>query len=86
MFEYQLRSVLHSIIDEFGFIRKGNKANLVKKLAIISTKPYPAHDVIVDAGQLLYNIVWPCDGTISTVATSLAMATWLKLYGGIPTK
>ena len=31
VFEYELCAVPFSIIDEFGFIRKGNKANIVKK-------------------------------------------------------
>ena len=38
----------------------------------------------MDGGQLVYHIVWPCSGTISTVATS--MATRLKNYSVIPTK
>ena len=31
VFEYELCGVPSSIIDEFGLLRKGNKANLVKK-------------------------------------------------------
>ena len=72
VFEYELCAVPSSTIDEFGFIRKGNKANIVVKLAIISSEPRPPDDVIVDGGQLLYHIVWPCGGTIFTVATSMA--------------
>ena len=79
VFEYELCAVPFSIIDEFGFIRKGNKANIVKK-----TEPCLPNKVIVDGGQLVYHIVWPCGGTISTVATS--MATRLKNYSVIPTK
>ena len=56
----------------------------MKTLAIISTEPCSPDEVIVDGGQLLYHIVWPCGGTISTVATS--MATRLKNYSVIPTK
>ena len=84
VFEYKLCVVPSSIIDEFGFICKGNKANIVKKLAIISTEPCPPDEVIVDGGQLLYHIVWSCGGTISTVATS--MATRTKNYSVILTK
>ena len=84
MYQYELCAVPSSIIDEFCFIRKGNKANIVKKLAIISTEPCPPDEVIVDGGQLLYHIVWLCGGTISPVATS--MATRLKNYSVIPTK
>ena len=84
VFEYELCAVPSFIIDEFGFIRKGNKANIVEKLAIISSEPRPPDDVIVDGGQLLYHIVWPCGGTISTVATR--MTTRLKNCTVIPTK
>lgn len=35
VFEYELCGVPSSIIDEFGLLRKGNKANLVKNVAII---------------------------------------------------
>ena len=84
VFEYEFCAVPFSIIDEFGFIRKGNKANIVKKLATISTAPCPSNKVIVDGGQLVYHIVWPCGGTISTVVTSIA--TRLKNYRVIPTK
>ena len=84
VFEYEFCAVPSSIIGEFGFMRKGNKANIVKKLAIISTEPCPPDEVIVDGGQLLYHIVWPCGDTISTVATS--MATILKNHSVIPTK
>ena len=83
VFEYELCAVPYSIIDEFGFIRKVNKANIVKKLAIISTEPCPPDEVIVDGGQLLYHIVWPCGGTISTLTTG--MATRLNSYSVIPT-
>ena len=48
VFEYELCAVPFSIIDEFGFIRKCDKANIAKKLAIISTQPCPPDEVIVD--------------------------------------
>ena len=84
VFEYELCAVSSSIIDEFSFIRKGNRANIVEKLAIISFEPRPPDDVILDGGQLLYHIVWPWGGTISTVARS--MATSLKNYTVITIK
>ena len=37
----------------------------------------------MDAGQLLYHIVWPSGGTVSTIATS--MATKLEPYNALPT-
>ena len=52
-----------SIIDEFGILRKV-KAQLMKNLVIVSTEPSNPDYVIVAAGQLLYHIVWPSDGTV----------------------
>ena len=72
-----------SIIDEFGILRKGSKAQLMKKLAIVSTEPSNPDYVIVDAGQLLYHIVWPSDGTVSTIATS--MVAKLQPYNALLT-
>lgn len=83
VFEYELCGVPSSILDEFGLLRKGNKANLVKKIAISSTNVTGPDEVIVDGGQLLYHVVWPCGGTVSTIAAS--MGTRLKRYSGIPT-
>ena len=45
--------------------------NLVKKLTIKSTNPYPMDKVMVYASQLLYHVVWPCGCTVPIVATSL---------------
>ena len=67
-----------SIIDEFGILRKV-KAQLVKNLVIVSTEPSNPDYVIVYAGQLLYHIVWPSDGTVSTIATSMGAKLQLCL-------
>ena len=72
-----------SIIDKFGILRKGSKAQLMKKLVIVSTEPSNPDYVIVDAGQLLYHVVWPSDGTVSTIATS--MVAKLQPYNALPT-
>ena len=58
-----------SIIDEFGILRKV-KAQLMKNLVIVSTEPSNPDYVIVAAGQLLYHIVWPSDGTASNTNPS----------------
>ena len=72
-----------SIIDEFCILRKGSKAQLMKKLAIVSTEPSNSDYVIVDAGELLYHIVWPSDCTVSTIATS--MGARLQPYNSLLT-
>ena len=56
VFGYEVCAVPSSIIDEFCFSRKGNKANIVKKLAIIKTEPCPPNDVSVHGGQLFYHM------------------------------
>ena len=77
-----MHAVPPSIIDEFGILRKV-KAQLMKNLVIVSTEPSNPDYVIVAAGQLLYHIVWPSDGTVSTIATS--MGARLQPYNALPT-
>ena len=83
VFEYELCAVPPSIIYEFVILRKGSKAQLMKKPAIVSFEPSNPDYVIVDAGQLLYHIVWPSDGTVSTIVTS--MGARLQPYNALPT-
>lgn len=70
LFNYELGPVPASIIDEYGFLRKGNKSVFVQRLGILDPNP-PAPDVIlVDASQLIYHVltsqpVWDA-GFIST--------------------
>ena len=71
-----------SIIDEFGIPRKV-KAQLMKNVVIVSTEHSNTDYVIVAAGQLLYHIVWPSDGTVSTIATS--MGARLQPCNALPT-
>ena len=59
VFEFELCGVPSSIIDEFGLLRKGSKANLVKKLGILSRNVSTPDEVIVDAGQLLFISLGP---------------------------
>ena len=63
VFQFELSPVPPALIDEYGCLRKGHKAVLVKCLGVSVTTP-PAPDlVLVDAGQLLYHVVWPVAGT-----------------------
>ena len=54
-FQFELSSVL---IDEYGCLRKGDKAVLVKSLSVSVTTACAPDVVLVDAGQLLYHVVW----------------------------
>ena len=72
IFQFELSPVPTALIDEYGCLRKGNKAVLVKCLGV-SVKTPPAPDVVlVDAGQLLYHVVWPVTGTADDLAASFS--------------
>lgn len=71
VFQFELSPVPPALIDEYGCLRKGNKAMLLKSLGVSVTTP-PAPDVVlVDAGQLLYHVVWPVAGTAGDLAASI---------------
>ena len=63
VFQFELSPVPAGLIDDYGCLRKGDKAVLVKSLSVSVTTPCAPKVVLVDAGQLLYHIVWPVSGT-----------------------
>ena len=70
IFSYQLCAVPPSLVDEFGCLRRGNKAALMNRLGIKLTRPRSPDIVIVD-GQLLYHVTWPCGGDPSVLVASM---------------
>ena len=58
-------------MDEYGSLRRGNKAIQVHKLGVTHHKPPRPDGIIVDAQQLLYHGVWPCGGNVGVLAESL---------------
>ena len=59
------------LIDEYGCLRKGNKAVLTKRLGVLQLDA-PAPDiVIVDTQQLFFHIVWPHGGDASVLAETI---------------
>ena len=56
---YQLCAVPLFLVDEFGCLRRGNKAALVNRLGIMLSRPRSPDIVIVDVQQLLYRVMWP---------------------------
>ena len=58
LFNYELSPVPASIIDEYGCLRNGNKYVIVQHLGILVPNPNPP-DVVLDASQLIYLVVWP---------------------------
>ncbi len=77
MFNYELCSVPPALIDENGCLRKGNKSGLVKHLGVL-VEPSDPDIIIVDVSQLLYRIVWPHGGDVSSLVASIE--THLKRY------
>jgi hypothetical protein len=71
VFQFELCAVPSSLIDEYGCLRKGNKAVLVKRLAVFLQNAASPDVVIVDAQQLLYHIVWPHGGDASVLGDSI---------------
>ena len=67
---FELSPVPPALIDEYGFLRKGGKSVLVKCLGVSATNPPVPEVVMVDAGQLLYHVVWPVAGTAGDLASS----------------
>ncbi|KAK2159105.1 hypothetical protein NP493_1749g00012 [Ridgeia piscesae] len=67
---FELSPVPPGLIDEYGCLRKGDKAVLVKSLSVSVTTPCAPNVVLVDAGQLLYHVVWPVSGTTGDLAAS----------------
>ena len=59
VFQFELSPVPPDLIDEYGCLRKGDKAVLVKCLSVSAMTPCAPNVVLVDAGQLLYHVVWP---------------------------
>ena len=70
VFQFELSPVPPGLIDEYGCLRKGDKAVLVKSLSVSVTTPCAPNVVLVNAGQLLYHVVWPVSGNIRDLATS----------------
>ena len=71
IFGYELCAVPPSLMDEYGCLRRGNKAILVHKLGVKHHKAPRPDVIIVDAQQLLYHVVCPCGGSVDVLAESL---------------
>ena len=70
VFQFELSPVPPALIDEYGCLRKGDKAVHVKSLSVSVMTPCAPNVVLVDAGQLLYHVVWPVSRTTGDLAAS----------------
>ena len=71
IFSYQLCAVPPNLADEFGCLRRGNKAALMNRLGIKLSWPRSPDIVIVDGQQLLYHVTWSCGGDPSVLVASM---------------
>ena len=83
IFGYELCAVPPSLVDEYGYLRKGNKAVHIHKLGVAQFDPPRPGVVIVDAQQLLYHMIWPCGVTVAVLAESLKNRVFLPLRRNI---
>ena len=65
-FQFQMSPVPPALVNEYGCLRKGDKAVLVKSLSV--TTPCAPDVVLVDAGQRLYHVIWPVSGSTRDLA------------------
>ena len=64
IFGYELCAVPPSLVDEYGCLRKGNKAVLMHRLGVKQCQLQRPDVVIVDTQQLLFHVVLPCGGRV----------------------
>ena len=75
IFGYELCAVPPSLVDEYGCLRKGNKAVPMHRLGVKQCQLQRPDVVIVDAQQLLYHLslaLWRKCGGVGRVAESAA--------------
>ena len=82
VFQFEISPVSPALIDEYGCLREGDKAVLVKSLSV--TAPCAPNVVLVDAGHLLYHVIWPVSGTTGDLAASFGIR--LAHYPSAPRK
>ena len=71
VFQHELCAVPSFLCDEYGCLRKGNKAVVVKHLGVPLREVQTPDMVIVDTQQLMYHITWPQAGNASVLVESM---------------
>ena len=70
VFSFELAPHPLSLFDEYGDIRKGSKATLVRKPAQLKTPDLS----IVDGNAMVFHVIWPKSGTVQTYVNSFQQA------------
>ena len=71
IFGYELCAVPPSLVYEYGCLRKETRQYSLHRLGVKQCQLQRPGVVIVDAQQLLYQVVWPCGGSVGVLAESL---------------
>ena len=69
LFKYELSPVPSSLFDDYGDMRKGNKAVLIHNLAVFSTGSLgPVEAEIIDGNEAIYHTSWSRNTTLKNFA------------------
>lgn len=80
IFKYEFSGIPPALVDEFGCLRKGDESVLVKRLGC-PCENVPASNVLVDASQLLFYVVWQLSGgTVSGIADTMMVLLKSDMY------
>ena len=71
VFQFELSPVTPALIGEYGCLRKGDKAVLVKFHSVSVMTPCAPNVLLVDAGQLLYHVICPVSESTGDLAASV---------------
>ena len=74
VFSFELAPHPLSLFDEYGDMRKGSKATLVSKLAVLASSVEPPDLSIVDGNAMVFHVIWPKSGTAQTYVNSFRQA------------
>ena len=66
---FELSPVPPSLFDDYGGMRRGNKAVLVHKLAFFTKTPAQPDVEVIDGNQVLHKMAWPVTGRVCDINT-----------------
>ena len=73
-FSFELAPHPLSQFDEYGDMRKGTKATLASKLAVLASSVEPLDICSVDGNAMVFHVTWPKSGTVQTYVNNFRQA------------
>ena len=74
VFSFELAPHPLSLFDEYGDMRKGSRATLVSKLAVLASSVKSPDLSIVDGNAMVFHATWPKCGTVQPYVNSFRQA------------